>query len=92
MIMTAERPAEDSDEQITRLVMEGRIIPPGGYPGQNEMEIKKRLEIFSVDTPLRKLSDLVVPAETRQQIKSLLTKIRYHQVLYDDFGLSEIDP
>ena len=90
--MGEENNTKTEREQVKRPVLEGRVIPPGGYPGSDEMALEKRLEIFSVETPLRKLTDLVVPEETLQQIKSLLTKIRYHRVLYEDFGLSEIDP
>jgi ATP-dependent 26S proteasome regulatory subunit len=56
------------------------------------MENESRLSIFSVDIPRRQLKDLIIPESTRLQIMSLLTKIKYHRVLYEDFGLSEIDP
>jgi len=71
----------------------GRVIPPGGGTrAESESEIAKRLDLFVVETPRRQFKDLVLPEATRQQFKSLLTKIRYHHVLYEDFGLSEIDP
>lgn len=73
----------------------GRVVLPNGQsrPHTNEADsIDKRLDLFDVETPLRQLNDLVVPAETMGQLRSLLTKIRYHRVLYEDFGLSEIDP
>ena len=82
----------DSEEQIARPVMEGRVVPPGDHPGQNGRETENRLEIFDVETPQRRLKDLILPDETMQQIKSLLVKIKYHHVLYEDFGLGEIDP
>lgn len=55
-------------------------------------DLAKRLELFVVEPPRRKLADLVVPEVTRRQIQSVLTKIRYHKLLYEDFGLAEVDP
>jgi SpoVK/Ycf46/Vps4 family AAA+-type ATPase len=72
-----------------------RVVPPNGFPRQNGMEadgVAKRLGMFVVESPRRRLADLVIPAGTLLQLKSLLTKIKYHHVLYEDFGLREIDP
>lgn len=55
-------------------------------------DIAKRLAMFGVETPRRRLSDLIVNEETLTQIRSMLTKIRHHQLLYEEFGLAEIDP
>ncbi len=79
-------------EQVARPVLEGRVVRPDGTARDGAGELARRLEIFTVEAPRRRLSDLVVPDETMRQIRSLLTKIRYHHVLYEDFGLSEIDP
>jgi SpoVK/Ycf46/Vps4 family AAA+-type ATPase len=75
-------------------VMDGRIVRPGGPSAQKETEaeITRRMGLFTVETPRRQLKDLVIAASTLAQIKSLLTKIKYHTVLYEDFGLGEIDP
>ena len=71
----------------------GRVLPPGGGTrAESEAEIAKRLDLFTVETPRRQFKDLILPERTLQQFKSLLTKIRYHRVLYEDFGLGEIDP
>ena len=72
-----------------------RVVPPNGFTRQNGTEadgIAKRLGMFVVESPRRRLADLVIPASTLLQFKSLLTKIKYQHVLYDDFGLREIDP
>ena len=45
-----------------------------------------------METPQRQLKNLILPEATMQQIRSLLTKIKYHHVLYEGFGLGEIDP
>lgn len=51
-----------------------------------------RLAQFVVEVPRRQLKDLVLPPVTLQALRSLLTKVKYHRVLYEDFGLREIDP
>ncbi len=71
-----------------------RFVAPGGTrPKDTEAEtISRRAALFVVETPRRRLKDLVIADVTRQQINTLLTKIKYQHVLYDDFGLGEIDP
>jgi len=51
-----------------------------------------RQALFEVETPQRKLADLVLDEETLTHIRALLTKIRHHRLLYEEFGLREIDP
>jgi len=81
----------EAPERLGPPVLDGRIVPPG-TPQESESEISKRMGMFTVETPRRRLKDLVVAEATLQQIKSLLTKIKYQRMLYDDFGLGEIDP
>lgn len=72
-----------------------RVVEPGGAGRlrENDAEnISRRAALFVVEPPRRRLQDLVIGDETRQQINALLTKIKYHRVLYEDFGLGEIDP
>jgi SpoVK/Ycf46/Vps4 family AAA+-type ATPase len=83
---------DEAKEQVARPVLEGRVVSPGGYPDVDEREMTQRLELFDVETPERQLKDLILPDETMQQIRSLLVKINYHHILYEDFGLGEIDP
>jgi len=84
---------KQTNEPTFRPVHAGRIVSPGnGTRADSDSEIAKRLDLFIVETPRRQFKDLVLPDTTRQQFNSLLTKIRYHRVLYEDFGLSEIDP
>jgi len=54
--------------------------------------VARRLDLFMVESPRRALTDLILPETARIQLQGLLAKIKYHHVLYDDFGLSEIDP
>jgi SpoVK/Ycf46/Vps4 family AAA+-type ATPase len=78
-------------EKIKELpVTEGRIVQPAFTTDADN--IAKRMAMFVVEQPRRELKDLVVPEATLRQIRSLLTKIRHHRVLYEDFGLNEIDP
>lgn len=74
---------------VKRPVMDGRVMTPNG---QRISQEKNREEMFQIETPRRKFADLILPDDTLQHLRSLLTKIKYHHVLYDDFGLSEVDP
>lgn len=71
-----------------------RIVPPGGMRLRDaEAEgLAKRLGMFVIERPRRRLHDLVVAESTLRQIRSLLVKIQHRRILYEDFGLGEIDP
>ncbi len=88
--MTTENPnpQNTAPERLAKPVLQGRVV----QPAEPEAELARRLGMFVVETPLRQLKDLVTAEETLNQIRSLLTKIRYHRILYEDFGLGEIDP
>ena len=46
---------------------------------------------FVLERPKKTLEDLVLTKITRQEIESLLQKVKLHQVLYEDFGLGKVD-
>jgi SpoVK/Ycf46/Vps4 family AAA+-type ATPase len=71
------------------------VTYPDSPPRPRESDadsIARRMALFDVEVPRRRLADLMIPAETMAQLRSLLTKIRHHHVLYDNFGLRAIDP
>jgi SpoVK/Ycf46/Vps4 family AAA+-type ATPase len=74
-------------ESVVRPTMEGRVVLPGTETGMED-----RGALFQIEIPKRQFKDLILPEETMAQLRSLLTKIRYQQVLYDDFGLRAVDP
>lgn len=78
-------------KEVSRPQLEGRVMPPARN-GQEQNDELKRLALFTVEAPRRRLQDLILPEETMQQLRGMLTKIRYHRVLYEDFGLSDVDP
>lgn len=47
--------------------------------------------IYSVEYPQTSLDLLVVPEKTKNQIRSILTKIKHFDLLYNKFGLKQID-
>lgn len=47
--------------------------------------------LYSVEYPKTSLDSLVVPEKTEKQIRSILTKIKHYDLLYNKFGLREID-
>lgn len=73
---------------------EERYISPAQVSNQRGMEndLNKRMNMFTVEKPKRELEDLVVSEKIRMQLSSLLTKVKYHDVLYEEFGLKEVDP
>lgn len=78
-------------EKVKELpVTEGRVVQPAFATDADN--IAKRMAMFVVEQPRRRLKDIVVPEATLRQIRRLLTKIKHHHVLYEDFGLNEIDP
>ncbi len=67
---------------------EGRVVGTEARPSQTaETEA-----LFETETPVRRLADLVVPPSASRQIETLLTRIRHHSVLYEQYGLNEVDP
>lgn len=85
----------DEASRPARPVTEGRVLLPDGTPRPQNGDadsMARRMAMFEVETPRRRFADLVLPEHTARQLRSLLTKIRYQRVLYEDFGLGEIDP
>lgn len=82
----------NAEQPIRRPVMGGRIIPPGGGSLPGEPGEGARMDLFEVEKPVRRFADLIVPNDTLQQLRALLTRIRYNRVLYEDFGLAAVDP
>jgi SpoVK/Ycf46/Vps4 family AAA+-type ATPase len=90
-----ETPGYEEGGQPAVPVIGERVVPPNGSVRQHATEadgLAKRMGMFLVESPRRQLKDLILPAGTLLQLKGLLTKIKYHHILYEDFGLSEIDP
>lgn len=49
-------------------------------------------ERFDIRMPSWSLDDMILNAETVQDIDAVCAKIEYHSVLYDQWGLARIDP
>src|SRR5258706_8932595 len=81
------------NKQVNHKSNKDFVEPPSSQqPDPDSENIRKRLDLFTVEEPRRQLKDLVIPEDTLIQLKSLLSKIKYNHVLYEDFGLIEIDP
>ena len=46
---------------------------------------------FILEKPKKTLQDLILSEATRQQINSLLQKVKLHEILYENFGLGKVD-
>ncbi|WP_084502939.1 ATP-binding protein [Desulfatirhabdium butyrativorans] len=51
-----------------------------------------RMATFVPEAPIRTLDELVAPMPVKMQIDTALNRIRYHNVLYEDWNLKKIDP
>jgi SpoVK/Ycf46/Vps4 family AAA+-type ATPase len=55
-------------------------------------DLSERLQMFKPEPPRRQLADLVLNAETSQQLRTALAKIKHHHLLYHTWGLASIHP
>lgn len=81
-----------SKTAVEKPVAEGRRAELLGAFNNTKEERQRRLEIFQVEQPQRDLADLILPTSKLEQLRALLTKIRYQKLLYEDFGLGQVDP
>lgn len=51
-----------------------------------------RMEIFVPEEPSRCINDLIVPSTVRTRIETALNRIRYHNKLYNEWNLKNVDP
>lgn len=58
---------------------------------QNRQNQDSDMMLYSVEYPKTSLDMLVVPEKTKHQIASILTKIKHFDLLYNKFGLKQID-
>lgn len=84
---------KSEDRQNFRPQSEERYVSPLGVQNHRatESDINKRMDMFTVEKPKRRLGDLVVSEKIKMKLSSLLTKVKYHDVLYENFGLKDVD-
>lgn len=68
--------------------------PPISWPSAEPTNTKQDLTLglFTPEVPRRHLPDLVVSAITERQLRTALAKVQYHDVLYNEWGLSTVHP
>jgi SpoVK/Ycf46/Vps4 family AAA+-type ATPase len=59
---------------------------------KKEISELERMEIFVPEVPSRCLDDLIVPLSLRTRIDAALNRIRFHDVLYNQWNLKKVDP
>lgn len=66
----------------------------GKYVAPEKVQSKddNMTEYFSIEKPTKDLDKIILSKKSRQEILSLLSKIKNHDLLYNKFGLKEIDP
>lgn len=94
--MTAFGRRIDPAESIARLEGKDKASAKGTTDPKSQVTSKEEcvplLESFQARTPLWKFEDIVLPVPCRRDIDVLLSRIRNHKLLYDDWGLRAIDP
>ena len=74
-----------------RILRNDKDSVPESMPSNSQTEID-RTTLFEVKVPQRSLSNLIVPDHTSTQIQALIAKIHNRDILYEEWGLKEIDP
>ena len=72
--------------------VEWKPTEPNKASGDKPEDLSARLSLFTPEAPRRRLSDLVVSAETERQLRTALAKIQYHDKLYREWGLETVHP
>lgn len=73
----------------------GRGAEPSGTNGSTdsaEVRATRTRQSFSMRTPRVRLTDVILPAATRAAIGTLVDRVTHHQLLYEQWELSRIDP
>lgn len=52
----------------------------------------ERMETFIVEVPIRSMDNLIVSAPVRNRIETSLNRLRFHNILYNEWNLKKIDP
>lgn len=66
------------------------VQPPA--PDSSEERKQEQGMQFNLATPLYRLEDVVLNADTREKLETLLTIIRKHDFIYSTWGLDTVDP
>lgn len=54
----------EQQAQVARPTLPGRVVSPGTPRGDDESELERRLALFEIEQPRRRLKDLILPAQT----------------------------
>ncbi len=69
--------------------------PPEQTPTNNSSEKTteiNRMEMFIPENPQKSLDNLIIPSTVKNRIDTALNRIKYHDILYEQWDLKSIDP
>lgn len=66
--------------------------PSPSKPAKKGFSWLERMETFIAEEPIRSMDDLIVSATVRNRIETTLNRLRFHDVLYNEWNLKKIDP
>ncbi len=73
---------------MSKVTKKQRYVSPDKLASKNS----SAESLFELIQPQRRLDQLILSESTREQINSLITKVKHYDLLYNRFGLKEIDP
>lgn len=66
--------------------------PSPSKPAKKGFSWLERMETFIAEEPIRSMDDLIVSSTVRNRIETTLNRLRFHDVLYNEWNLKKIDP
>lgn len=52
---------------------------------------KNQIAIYQIETPQKNLDDVILSKVTRLQLEEGMAKLRFHKIIYEDWGFQKID-
>jgi SpoVK/Ycf46/Vps4 family AAA+-type ATPase len=85
-----------SPEESLASIAPGKPVPPenqknSGPPPLPEQE-QARVSQFTPRTPKYSLGDIILADVVRQEVETLLSRIANHDLIYEQWGFSKVDP
>lgn len=83
----------DWNNKLTKKINQNTDHTSDSQPNAKKVfSLLERMEIFIAEDPIRSMDNLIVSSNVRNRIESTLNRIRFHDVLYNQWNLKKIDP
>ena len=85
-------PTNWNNNQSTKSINQNTDNTSHPKPAKKEFSLSDRMDIFIAEDPIKRMDDLIVSSNVRNQIQTALNRLRFHEVLYNEWNLKKIDP